>query len=98
MAENENRGVATIRFGDVELPIRETNVLPLNADILLELRNTGDGRVALGFGSIVANGNGHPEAIVCCRIRIPTGMAIDLRQGLDNLIKVSGMPADTKPN
>lgn len=76
----------TIRLGDIELVVADPhNVSPALADLIVEARKFNE-VLALSFATVVTDGGGDPEAVVCARLRISIAAAIDLRTALDNLL------------
>lgn len=76
----------TIRLGDIELVVADPmQVQPSVVDLIVEARNFND-MIALSFATVITDGSGAPEAVVCARLRLTVANAIDLRSTLDTLL------------
>lgn len=89
----------TIRLGDVTFEIIDPNfVEPAFADLITDGREA-NGIISLGFGFIMADGDGGraPVIQVTSRMRITLTGALDLRNMLDRLLKGT-VPAKEQTN
>jgi hypothetical protein len=80
------KGPPTIKLGDTILEIVDTGIQISMCDIIVECRDTGMGAIQIGFASLRATGES-ADALVCARLRLSHGTAMDLRKALDNVLK-----------
>ena len=81
-----------IRIADRILPVSDPHAVPtVCADVITEWR-VYDNTISLALGTIVLHPNAEtgqddPEVVVCARLRMPLGMALNIRNLMEKALK-----------
>ena len=90
MADDTAKGPPTIKFGDgPPIEIVDPGIPTVITDAIIEARDTGSGTFQIGFATLRATGTKptRVEFLVCTRLRMTHGTAIDLHRMLGEMLQ-----------
>ena len=82
----DERSVATVQFGGIDMEIRDPNSLtPVLCEVLTELRHFGP-VFSISLASIVSDGNAALHAQVVARLRLPIEVLMDIHRYVESAL------------